>query len=63
MIDKLNQLINVPMEQWHKRGVDLKAVSANANGRVNSGLVGPSRIHFYRVGSGDKSRFKLGGTS
>jgi hypothetical protein len=49
----LNKLLNVPFEKWHEHGVRLAAVSANANGIVNSGLIRISkkgRKHFYRSG-------------
>lgn len=40
---QVNQLINTPFEQWP---IHLKAVSANANGRVNSFLT--SKYYGYR---------------
>lgn len=49
----LNKLLNVPFEQWRSHGVSLAAVSANANGMVNSGLIRISkkgRKYFYRSG-------------
>lgn len=45
----LNSLAAVEFEQWHKHGVFFRAVSANANGRVNSGILKDSR-YFYRKG-------------
>jgi len=45
---KLNSLKDVQFEDWHKHGVKLKAVSANSNGRVNSGILKDGRC-FYRI--------------
>lgn len=47
MQDKLNQLLEVPFELWRSYGLRLKAVSANADGRVNSGILS-NGIYFYR---------------
>jgi hypothetical protein len=36
----INSLLFVPFEDWPKHGIHLRAVSANADGHVNSGLIG-----------------------
>lgn len=56
---KLNTLLNIPFEQWPKHGVKLGAVSANANGKVNSGICRDG-TYFYRVYEKDgNERFKV----
>lgn len=47
MKETLNKLLNVEFEQWPKHGVRLHAVSANANGKVNSGITS-NGTYFYR---------------
>lgn len=58
---KLNKLLNVPFEQWYQHGIRLKAVSANADGIVNSGIL-KNGVYFYRKWSNDftESFFVLG---
>ncbi len=46
--DKLRALDRVPFEQWPQNGVKLRAVSANGDGIVNSGILQDGR-YFYRV--------------
>lgn len=46
---RIDKLIHVAFEQWPKHGIRLLAVSANANGAVNSGLT--KQFYFYRLGS------------
>ncbi len=46
--EKLNTLLGVEFEKWPKRGVKLRAVSANASGHVNSGILHDGR-YFYRA--------------
>jgi hypothetical protein len=46
-IEKINQLADVPFEQWPNHGIKLTAVSANANGIVNSGILANGQ-YFYR---------------
>ena len=48
MLKLLNELLEVSFEEWHKRGLRLAAVSANADGRVNSGILKKGKIYFYR---------------
>ena len=47
MLEKLNKLLNVPMEQWYENGIRTKAISANSNGIVNSGILS-NGTYFYR---------------
>ena len=44
----LNSLINTPFEEWHSKGISLKAVSANSSGMVNSGIIKTNGMHFFR---------------
>ena len=59
LLNRLNSLKDVPFEKWPSHGIKLKAVSANADGRVNSGLTG--NFYFYRVWSCNftKSQFQV----
>lgn len=43
----LNSLVGVPFEKWHLSGIRLKAVSACADGLVNSGILASGQ-YFYR---------------
>lgn len=45
--DKANRLADIPMEQWHANGLPTKAVSANANGMVNSFIAVIRGQRFY----------------
>ena len=47
MLDRLNKLLSVPMEEWRSHGFKFKAVSANAHGIVNSGILS-NGTYFYR---------------
>lgn len=49
MTELLRELNNVPFEKWP---IKLKAVSANADGRVNSGIT-QSGVYFFRKWSAD----------
>jgi hypothetical protein len=51
---KLNQLKDIAFEQWPKHGIKLKAVSANANGLVNSGIT-KCGVYFFRKWEGNNS--------
>ena len=53
---KLNSLKNIAFEQWSKHGIKLKAVSANADGLVNSGIT-KQGIYFFRKWEGNNSEF------
>lgn len=44
----LNELLTTPLEKWSERGVRLRAVRANADGIVASGILKDGRC-FYRV--------------
>lgn len=55
-LEKLNSLLNVPFEQWHTRGVSLRAVSANSSGLANSGILHDGR-YFFRVWKDGNSFF------
>jgi hypothetical protein len=59
---KLNSLKDINFEAWPKHGVKLRAVSANADGSVNSGILADGR-YFHRVWSDNfkRSEFKLEG--
>lgn len=46
-MDKIKEMLDTPMEKWAEQGVVLKAVSANADGRVNSGIT-KDGIYFWR---------------
>ena len=46
--NKLRSLDAIPFEEWSKHGVSLRAVSANGDGRVNSGILRNGQ-YFYRV--------------
>lgn len=61
-IEKLNTLKDTPLEQWLENGVSLKAASANAHGKVNSGITRKGNIYFFRKYSDNfsKSEFVLG---
>jgi hypothetical protein len=37
-LTKLNCLVDVPYDQWHKHGVSLVRVRTNADGKVRSGI-------------------------
>jgi len=64
-LKQLDKLIDVPFEQWPKHGVRLKAVSANANGIVTSGIL-LDGTYFYRqqmhdyIKDCDASHFVIG---
>lgn len=45
--NKLQPLLNVPMEQWAKYGVKLSAASCNGDGKVNSFLATVSGQKWY----------------
>lgn len=65
ILSKLNELKAVPFEQWPSRGIKLGAVSANADGIVNSGILkgrGVKGVYFYRKWSKgfETSEFVLG---
>lgn len=47
LIDHLNSLKSIPFEQWSRLGIKLKAVSANSNGEVNSGIT-LTGVYFFR---------------
>ena len=51
-LEKLNSLRDVQFEDWLSNGVSLRAVSADASGQVNSGILRDGR-YFYRVWSKD----------
>ena len=53
---KLNTLKDIAFEQWHKHGIKMRAVSANANGLVNSGITS-SGVYFFRKWEGNYSEF------
>jgi hypothetical protein len=46
--NKLRSLDTIPFEEWLEHGVSLRAVSANGDGRVNSGILRNGQ-YFYRV--------------
>jgi len=48
LLKRLNELLNVPFEDWPSHGINLAAVSANADGRVNSGITRKGKVYFYR---------------
>ena len=58
--DALNSLKSVPFEKWPEHIVSLRAVSANADGMVNSGLLQNGR-YFWRkwYRGGEVSEFVL----
>lgn len=47
LLKKLNTLLDVPFERWSENGISLKAVSANANGIVQSGIL-KDKTYFFR---------------
>jgi len=51
---KLNSLKDIASEQWPKHGIKLRAVSANANGFVNSGIT-KRGVYFFRKWEGNNS--------
>jgi hypothetical protein len=59
MVKKLNSLIMVPFEQWRSHGISLRAVSANADGMVHSGITSTG-VYFFRKWTGGTSEFVLG---
>jgi len=48
-LDKINRLARIPMEEWYRRGVTLRAVSASSSGFINSGITADG-VHFFRQG-------------
>jgi len=54
MKDKLNTLKATPFEKWPEHGISLQAVSANADGIVNSGITSCG-TYFFRVWSNNWS--------
>lgn len=56
MIRDLNALLDVPFEQWPRHGFRLRAVSANADGKVNSGVLSSGQ-YFYRKWEMVEGRF------
>lgn len=46
-LNRLNTLMQIPFEKWNNHGVGLMAVSANAEGLVNSGILS-SGEYFYK---------------
>lgn len=48
-LDKINRLARVPMEEWHRRGVTLRAASASSSGFINSGITSDG-VYFFRQG-------------
>ena len=57
MVNKetLDELREVPFEKWKARGVKLRAVSANAGGVVNSGVLQDGRYFLRQWSNGFKS--------
>lgn len=51
-IKTLNSLKDVPKEQWAQHGVFLSAVSANADGEVNSGILRTGQYFFRKWSAG-----------
>ena len=58
LLIKLNSLSSIPFEEWRSHGVSLRAVSANANGIVESGITSKG-VYFYRRWNTGKSEFVL----
>jgi hypothetical protein len=61
-IEKLNSLLNAPLEEWLQNGVPLCAASANSRGQVNSGITRKGRKYFFRKWSNNfsESQFVFG---
>lgn len=58
LLKQLNSLINKPFETWGLYGVNLRAVSATADGIVFSGLTS-ERLYFHRVYSSGAVMFVI----
>jgi hypothetical protein len=45
-IEQLNNLRDIPMEEWYSSGISLAACSANSHGTVSGGILAKNRKYF-----------------